>query len=458
MKKIKLFISLFLMGALAACSSSDDSMIDTPPTTDDTILRGETITFGIEPGVGAGNTGLTEGEVNTRGKNDVDEHGKPIGKYRLPYIYLNMLTADGSSVIPLKFSDVHSSGFNVLITTGVKTDGSYCIIIANEKGDELIIPAATAASNGRRFFFSSVGARDLKMEKNDYKTIGGQDTYNEIGDKLLRSADYTVTLKNGEIQFYTLFENKWDPVDRTSILPIFMERLAGAFSLRLMFTGDYYSTAATYGALSTDPEPTKIEPAIADAFEEAVGYRPEDLICGGVMISGFPLGYNLLNWRTDPLSIKTGAAVVCPTRYDAGWGNYLSLDDPSTFLYPGSEAMPSVQGLGFACNSAPFLFPMEFSNHQQLIIYLATKDKFDEANGDWNKAFITVTAKLGSSNDSGSATHILPNQNNYIYVKASTDNLKKVLEEGYAKKLTRSAFEPIELDAEIEFATAPLAE
>lgn len=456
MKKLKLFISIFLMGALAACSSSDD--FDTPVVSDNDITRGETITFGIEPGVGAGNTGLTEGEVNTRGKNDIDEHGKPIGKYRLQYIYLNMISADGTSVIPMKFSDVHSSGFNVLITTGVRTDGSHCIIIGNGEGQELVIPAATAASNGRRFFFSSVGGRELKMEMNDYKTIGGQDTYNEIGDKLLRSADYTVTLKDGEIQFYTLYENKWDPVVRNSILPIFMERLAGAFSLRLMFTGDYYSNAATYGASSTDPEQAKIEPAIADAFEEAVGYRPEDLICGGVMISGFPLGYNLLNWKADPLSIKTGAAVVCPTRYDAGWGNYLSLDDPSTFLYPGSEAMPSVQGLGFACNSAPFLFPIQFSTYQQLIIYLATKDKFDEANGDWNKAFITVTAKLGSSNDSGSATHILPNQNNYIYVKASTDNLKKVLEEGYAKKLTRSAFEPIELDAEIEFATAPLAE
>lgn len=456
MKKLKLFISIFLMGALAACSSSDD--FDTPVVSDNDITRGETITFGIKPGVGAGNTGLTEGEVNTRGKNDIDEHGKPIGKYRLQYIYLNMISADGTSVIPMKFSDVHSSGFNVLITTGVRTDGSHCIIIGNGEGQELVIPAATAASNGRRFFFSSVGGRELKMEMNDYKTIGGQDTYNEIGDKLLRSADYTVTLKDGEIQFYTLYENKWDPVVRNSILPIFMERLAGAFSLRLMFTGDYYSNAATYGALSTDPEPAKIEPAIADAFEEAVGYRPEDLICGGVMISGFPLGYNLLNWKADPLSIKTGAAVVCPTRYDAGWGNYLELDDPSTFLYPGSEAMPSVQGLGFACKSAPFLFPIQFSTYQQLIIYLATKDKFDEANGDWNKAFITVTAKLGSSNDSGSATHILPNQNNYIYVKASTDNLKKVLEEGYAKKLTRSAFEPIELDAEIEFATAPLAE
>lgn len=451
MKKLRFFISIFLMGALAACSSSDD--LDTPVISDNDIKRGETITFSTELGVGAGNTGLTEGEItaNTRGRDDVDINGKPIGKYRLPYIYLNMLTADGSSVIPLKFSDVHSSGFNVLITTGVKTDGSHCIIIANEEGKELIIPAATAASNGRRFFFSSVGARDLKMEKNDYKTIGGQDTYNEIGDHLLRSADYTVTLKDGEIQFYTLFENKWNPVERTSILPIFMERLAGAFSLRLMFTGKYYPENRPHSTISIDPE-------IAEAFKGEVGYLPEDLVCGGVMISGFPTGYNLLNWKTDPLSIKTGAAVVCPTRYDAGWGKYLTLDDPSTFLYPGSEAMPSVQGLGFACNASPFLFPIEFSTHQQLIIYLATKDKFDEAKGDWNKAFITVTAKLGSSNDSGSATHILPNQNNYIYVKASTDNLKRVLEEGYSKKLTRSASEPIELDAEIEFATAPLAE
>lgn len=449
MKKLKLFISIFLMGALAACSSSDD--FDTPVVSDNDITRGETITFGIEPGVGAGNTGLTEGEVNTRGKNDVDEHGKPIGKYRLQYIYLNVLTADGTSVTPMKFSNVHSSGFNVLITTGVRTDGNHCIIIGNGEGQELIIPAATAASNGRRFFFSSVGGRELKMEMNDYKTIGGQDTYNEIGDKLLRSADYTVTLKDGEIQFYTLFENKWNPVERASILPIFMERLAGAFSLRLMFTGDYYSNAGPRTTLSIDPE-------VAEAFKKAVGYLPEDIICGGAMIDGFPIEYNLLNWRNDPLSTATGAAVVCPVRYDAGWGNYLSIDDPSTFLYPGSEATPAVQGLGFACNASPFLFPMEFTSHQQLMIYLATKDKFDEANGDWNKAFITVTAKLGSSNDSGSATHILPNQNNYIYVKASTDNLKKVLEEGYAKKLTRSAFEPIELDADIEFATAPLAE
>lgn len=453
MKKLNFFISIFLMGALAACSSSDDLGTEIPTTPDNTILRGKTITYSTELGVGEGNTSLTEGEdiANTRGVGDVDANGKPIGKYRLPYIYLNMLTADGADVIPLKFNNVQTSGFNVLVTTGVRTDGSNCIIIGNGEGDEIVIPAATAASNGRRFFFSSVGARELKMEKNDYKSIGGQDTYNEIGDHLLRSADYTVTVKNGAIQFYTLFENKWETVNRPSILPIFMERLAGAFSLRLMFTGDYYSADVPHSTLSIDPE-------IAEAFKGEVGYLPEDIICGGVMIAGFPIGYNLLNWKTDPLSIKTGAAVVCPVRYDAGWGNYLSIDDPSTFLYPGSEAMPSVQGLGFACNASPFLFPMEFSTHQQLIIYLATKDKFDEANGDWDKAFITVTAKLGSSNDAGSATHILPNQNNYIYVKASTDNLKKVLEKGYSSKLTRSASGPIELDAEIEFASAPLAE
>lgn len=453
MKKLKLFISLFLMGALAACSSSDDSLIDIPTTPDDTILRGETVTFGTELGVGSGDTnyGENEGIANTRGIDDVDQNGKPIGKYRLPYIYLNMLTADGASVIPIKFNNVQTDGFNVLVTTGVRTDGSHCIIIGNGEGDEIVIPAATAASNGRRFFFSSVGARELKMEMNDYKSIGGLDTYKEIGDKLLRSADYTVTLKNGEIQFYSLFENKWQTVNRPSILPIFMERLAGAFSLRLMFTGDYYSNAAPHGTLNIDPETAK-------AFKDAVGYLPEDIVCGGAMINGFPIGYNLLNWRTDPLSIKTGAAVVCPVRYDAGWGNYLSLDDPSTFLYPGSDTTPAIQGLGFACNSAPFLFPMEFSSHQQLMIYLATKDKFDEANGDWDKAFFTVVVELGSKNDAGSATHILPNQNNYIYIKASTENLKKVIELGYANKKTRSASEPIKLDAEIEFAATSLAE
>lgn len=449
MKKLKLFISIFLMGALAACSSSDDSVIDIPTTPDNTILRGETVTYDTELGVGNGNTNY--GEALTRGAADVDENGKPIGKYRLPYIYLNVLTPDGNDVTSLKFNNVQTSGFNVLLTTGVRTDGSNCIIIGNGEADEIIIPATTEASAGRRFFFSSVGAKELKMEKNDYKSIGGKDTYNEIGDHLLRSVDYTVTLKDGVIQFYTLLENKWETVNRPNILPIFMERLAGAFSLRLMFTGDYYSNAGPRTTLSIDPE-------VAEAFKKAVGYLPEDIICGGAMIDGFPIEYNLLNWRNDPLSTATGAAVVCPVRYDAGWGNYLSIDDPSTFLYPGSEATPAVQGLGFACNASPFLFPMEFTSHQQLMIYLATKDKFDEANGDWNKAFITVTAKLGSSNDSGSATHILPNQNNYIYVKASTDNLKKVLEEGYAKKLTRSAFEPIELDADIEFATAPLAE
>lgn len=432
MKALKLICGLILLaGITTACSNSEENDQVIP---DEKILLEESENYSIGTSFSvpvADASGSFDSETpGTRAAGEVDEEGKPLAKYPLKYVYLNVL--DGNKISKsLKFEDVDSPEFVLNLKYRVYNVGTK-IVLSNG------IEEVEVEANTGQFFFSTIDTEEMTMTKDGKVTLKGMPTYGEINDRLLKSYNYRAIVNTDAdpskviIQYYVTNDGWVDSAELPSILPIRMNRIAGVFSTRLMFTGDFYSNNKGN------------HDAVKAAFKKESGYDLDDIRFGRFILNNFPLSYNQITQEVNKINL--GFVSVCNLS-DVSHGLVAIDETPISFTYvPQTGAEVTVEGLGVSCKDAPFLFPVTFADSHRLYFYLASQSEIDK-KGD--SAILSVYASLRN-------VTIESNTNNYIYVKVAPATVKEIFDAAY-NPATRSVKSEFEIPAsDIVISSTPL--